>query len=59
VVLRAGCRPAQRDRPFVFPILKGGYFPGLYTAGGQLVMSALLLYFLIQESRRAKARDGA
>jgi len=38
---------------FVFPVLKGGYFPGLYTALGHLVLSALLLYLLVQESRDA------
>lgn len=42
---------------FVFPILKGGYFPGLYTAGGHLILSALVLVYLVQESRRLKARD--
>jgi hypothetical protein len=36
---------------FVFPVLKGGYFPGLYTALGHLLLSALLLYLLVQESR--------
>jgi Protein of unknown function with HXXEE motif len=40
---------------FVFPIMKGGYFPGLYTAGGHLIMSALLIYFLVDESKRLKA----
>ena len=40
---------------FVFPIIKGGYFPGLYTAGGHLIMSALLIYLLVDESRRLKA----
>ncbi|MGW6281347.1 HXXEE domain-containing protein [Kribbella sp. NPDC055071] len=39
---------------FVFPILKGGYFPGVYTASGHLVMSALLIYLLIKESRRLR-----
>jgi hypothetical protein len=43
---------------FVFPILKGGYFPGLYTAGGHLILSALLITFLLQESRRLKRLDG-
>lgn len=38
---------------FVFPVLKGGYFPGLYTAVGHLVLSVLLLYLLVQESRDA------
>jgi Protein of unknown function with HXXEE motif len=42
---------------FVFPILKGGYFPGLYTAGGHLILSALLIVFLLQESRRLKQLD--
>jgi hypothetical protein len=40
---------------FVFPIIKGAYFPGLYTAGGHLIMSALLIYFLVDESKRLKA----
>jgi Protein of unknown function with HXXEE motif len=40
---------------FVFPVLKGGYFPGLWTAGGHLVLSALLVYLLVQESGRRKA----
>ena len=43
---------------FVFPILKGGYFPGLYTAGGHLILSALLIVFLLQESRRLKRLGG-
>jgi hypothetical protein len=42
---------------FVFPILKGGYFPGLYTAAGHLVMSGLLIYVLIEEERRLKAAE--
>ena len=42
---------------FVFPILKGGYFPGLYTAFGHLVLSVLLIYFLIQETRRLKTLE--
>jgi hypothetical protein len=40
---------------FVFPIIKGGYFPGVYTASGHLVMSALLIHLLIKESRRLRA----
>ena len=40
---------------FVFPIIKGGYFPGLYTAAGHFIMSGLLIYFLIQENRELKA----
>lgn len=41
---------------FVFPILKGGYFPGLYTAGGHLLMSGLLIYFLVKEKHAARTR---
>jgi hypothetical protein len=47
---------------FIFPIIKGGYFPGEYTAAGHLVMSALLIRFLVQEAaqlRAAKARVAA
>jgi hypothetical protein len=40
---------------FVFPILKGGYFPGVYTAAGHLIMSTLLIYLLIKESHRLRA----
>lgn len=40
---------------FVFPILKGGYFPGVYTATGHLVMSAVLIYLLVKESGRTRA----
>ncbi|MBB3095880.1 hypothetical protein FHR83_003550 [Actinoplanes campanulatus] len=40
---------------FVFPIIKGGYFPGLYTAGGHLAMSGLLIYCLIRENHELKA----
>jgi hypothetical protein len=40
---------------FVFPIIKGGYFPGVYTATGHLIMSALLIYLLVKESRRLRA----
>ena len=42
---------------FVFPIIKGGYFPGVYTAAGHLVMSALLIRFLLQETARLKAES--
>ncbi len=42
---------------FVFPVLEGGYFPGLYTAAGHLVMSGLLIYFLIKENRRLKSAE--
>jgi hypothetical protein len=40
---------------FVFPILKGGYFPGVYTAAGHLIMSALLIFLLIKEPKRLRA----
>jgi hypothetical protein len=39
---------------FVFPILKGGYFPGVYTATGHLIMSALLIRLLVTESKRLR-----
>jgi hypothetical protein len=39
---------------FVFPIIKGGYFPGVYTAAGHLVMSALLIRFMLQETTRLR-----
>ncbi|MBW6435905.1 HXXEE domain-containing protein [Actinoplanes hulinensis] len=42
---------------FVFPIIAGGYFPGLYTATGHLLMSGLLIYLLVKESRDLKAAD--
>lgn len=35
---------------FVFPVLEGGYFPGLYTALGHLILSPLLLSLLVQEA---------
>jgi hypothetical protein len=44
---------------FVFPIIKDGYFPGVYTAAGHLLMSALLIRFLLQESARLKAGSAA
>jgi len=37
---------------FIFPFIKGGYFPGLYTAAGHLIMSILLIHFLLQERRQ-------
>jgi len=39
---------------FAFPIIKGGYFTGVYTATGHLVMSALLIYLIVKESRRVR-----
>lgn len=36
---------------FVFPVIKGGYFLGLYTASGHLILSVPLITFLFQESR--------
>lgn len=36
---------------FVFPIIRGGYFPGLYTAAGHLALSILLIHLLLRESR--------
>lgn len=40
---------------FVFPIIKVGYFPGVYTAAGHLIMSALVIYLLLKESKEARA----
>ena len=40
---------------FIFPLIKGGYFPGLYTAAGHLIMSIPLIYFLLQENRRLRS----
>ena len=40
---------------FVFPVLQGGYFPGLYTAAGHLLLSALTIYLLITEARTQRA----
>jgi len=40
---------------FIFPIIRGGYFPGEYTAAGHLVMSGLLIRFLSQEAARLRA----
>lgn len=36
---------------FVFPIIKGGYFPGLYTAAGHLLFSAALIWTMVSEAR--------
>ena len=36
---------------FIFPILAGGYFPGLYTAPLHLVMSLILIRALLVENR--------
>jgi hypothetical protein len=39
---------------FAFPIIRGGYFPGVYTATGHLVLSALLIVLLVKESKRVR-----
>jgi hypothetical protein len=44
---------------FAFPIIAGGYFPGLYTATGHQIMSLLLIYFLAIESKQPRTRDPA
>ena len=44
---------------FVFPLLKGSYFPGLYTATGHLILSVLLIVFLVQEWRRLRGAHNA
>lgn len=41
---------------FVFPIIKGGYFPGLHTAAGHLILSVMLIVFLIQEARLLRSQ---
>ena len=43
---------------FVFPIINGGYFPGLYTAAGHLFFSILVLRFLIIDARQQKQHVG-
>lgn len=42
---------------FIFPIIKGGYFPGLYTAGGHLIFSALVLVLLVRDSRTQRQAE--
>lgn len=37
---------------FVFPLLHGGYFPGLLTAPGHLLLSLLVIGTLLREDRR-------
>ena len=39
----------------VFPLLAGGYFPGLYTAPLHLIMSLILLHALLKETARVRA----
>ncbi len=41
---------------FVFPILAGGYFPGLYTAPLHLVMSIVLIVALVRETKMLRER---
>ena len=40
---------------FVFPILAGSYFPGLYTAPLHLILSVTLIVALIVENRELRA----
>lgn len=35
---------------FAFAIIRGGYFPGLYTAAGHLLFSGLVLRFLLTDA---------
>ncbi|TFV47200.1 HXXEE domain-containing protein [Blastococcus sp. TF02A_35] len=44
---------------FVFPMIRGGYFPGVYTAAGHLVLSLLLIRFLVQEAAQLKTASVA
>jgi hypothetical protein len=39
---------------FIFPILAGGYFPGLYTAPVHLVLSIVLIWALVLETKDLK-----
>ncbi len=39
---------------FVFPIISGGYFPGLYTAPFHLIMSVILIWALLKENHRVR-----
>ena len=39
---------------FVFPVVVGGYFPGLYTAPLHLIMSVILIAALIRENNRVR-----
>ncbi len=41
---------------FVFPVVVGGYFPGLYTAPLHLIMSLILIRALLIENRRVRDR---
>lgn len=42
---------------FVFPLLAGGYFPGLYTAFVHLILSVALIAVLVRETRALRVRD--
>lgn len=44
---------------FVFPVVKGGYVPGLYTAPGHLLLSVLLVAALVREDQRLRRGAGA
>lgn len=39
---------------FAFPLFSGGYFPGLITAPGHLLLSAFLIRMLVLEDRRLR-----
>ena len=41
---------------FVFPIVAGGYFPGLYTAPLNLIMSIIFIRALLMENERLRKR---
>ena len=42
---------------FIMPVIKGGYFPGLITAPGHLLLSALLIRMLLVEDRSLRLRS--
>ena len=44
---------------FILPVVKGGYFPGLITAPGHLLLSILLIRLLLVEDRLLRDSDSA
>ena len=44
---------------FVFPLVEGGYFPGLITAPGHRVLSIVLVRFLVIENRELRSSEAA
>lgn len=42
---------------FVFPLVEGGYFPGLITAPGHLLLSIMLVRYLVIENRDLRLNE--